>query len=164
MFNFSWIERVRQHHAIEHATIHILSQRYPTIRLVGRSDLAGFYIYGSVSTEAVRDAAQEALRRLQAGENELAVHPNCGTNLVTAGVLSGIATWVATSGRKRSFWEQLPSALSAALVATLLARPLGYFAQERITTQASVDNVRLRNVTTRGAWRLRVHRVIFDHS
>ena len=29
----------------------------------------------------VRAATHEALQRLQAGEAELAIHPNCGTNL-----------------------------------------------------------------------------------
>ncbi|MBE9507029.1 MAG: hypothetical protein IMY86_03185, partial [Chloroflexi bacterium] len=45
------VSRVRRNHALEHATMHVLSERYRNLRLVGRSSLWGFYIYGNVPTE-----------------------------------------------------------------------------------------------------------------
>ena len=59
--------------------------------MAGHSTAAGFRLMGEIPTEAVQSAVEEALRRLQAGESKLAVHPNCGTNFVTAGTLSGLA-------------------------------------------------------------------------
>src|SRR5512143_1398941 len=85
------VDRTRRNHGLEHATITVLSQRIRGISLVGRSTPNGFHLYGEVSTEQVRDAVEEALRRMKAGEVGLAVHPNCGTNFVTAGIAAGLA-------------------------------------------------------------------------
>lgn len=155
----SLMERMRQNHAVEHATMHLLSRRFPSVRLVGRATANGFLIYGQVATEAVAETVQEALERLRRGESELAVHPNCGTNVVIGGVLAGLAAWLATSGRRRSFWEQLPSALLAATIALLFAQPLGMLMQERFTTSPAVGDLRLREVLS-GRWGTTVvHRV-----
>ena len=80
------IDRTRRNHGLEHATITLLSQRQRGLSMVGRSTPNGFYLYGDVSTEALAEAAAAALARMRAGEHHLAVHPNCGTNFVTAGL------------------------------------------------------------------------------
>ncbi|MBK9096141.1 MAG: hypothetical protein IPM84_25965 [Anaerolineae bacterium] len=84
-------------------------------------------------------AAKEALRRLQAGDAHMAVHPNCGTNFVTSGMLAGLAAWAVTvlstqGERKRSAWEALPTAFTAATLALFVAQPLGHTLQEFVTT------------------------------
>ncbi|MCB0139493.1 MAG: hypothetical protein KDE50_06240, partial [Caldilineaceae bacterium] len=81
------VRRTRQHHAIEHATIHLLNERYPSRRISGLSDVVGFTIMGNVHPEEVRQAVGNALLRLQAGDTHLAIHPNCGTNLAASGIL-----------------------------------------------------------------------------
>jgi hypothetical protein len=154
--------RTRQHHAIEHATIHLLSQRNPQLRLVGRSDGGGFYLYGDLDTEQLYRAVESALSRLQQGESELAIHPHCGTNLVAAGTLTGLAAFVATLGAKRPVWDRIPAAMLATTVALLAAQPLGYVLQERITTSPDVLKVRLRKISRQHMGRLTVHRVEFD--
>ena len=73
--------RIRQNHALEHATITILSGMVPDLRVSARSSSNGFIVFGDVDLGMLRRALDEALRRLQAGEAELAIHPNCGTNL-----------------------------------------------------------------------------------
>jgi len=100
-----FILRVRQSHALEHATIHILTQRHVGLKLMGRSTAAGFYLYGQVDTDRVGAAVTEAIARLQAGEAELAVHPRCGTNLAVGALLSGLATMGVVGFRRRSRWE-----------------------------------------------------------
>lgn len=72
--------RIRQNHALEHATITILSGMVADLRVGARSSSNGFIIFGDVDLGLLRRALDEALRRLQAGEAELAIHPNCGTN------------------------------------------------------------------------------------
>jgi len=158
-FLHSLMERLRQNHAVEHATIHLLSRRFPSLRLVGHTTASGFLLYGRVSTEAVVETVLEALDRLRRGESDLAIHPNCGTNVVVGGVLAGLAAWLATSGRRRSFWEQVPSALLASTAALMIAQPLGMLLQERITTSPTVGDLRLREVVS-GHWgRTMAHRV-----
>ena len=57
------IARIRRHHALEHATIHILTRN--NWRLMGRTTTRGFYLFGEVETEEVVAAVSEALARLQ---------------------------------------------------------------------------------------------------
>ena len=62
--------RIRQNHALEHATITILSGLVPDLRVSARSNSSGFIIFGDVDLGKLRLALDEALRRLQAGEAE----------------------------------------------------------------------------------------------
>lgn len=158
----SVVTNLRQHHAIEHATVTLLSQRLPGLQLVARSDLQGFSVFGPVATADLRAAAEEALRRLQAGESNLAVHPNCGTNLVTAGVLSGVAAMIASSGRQRSFCDRLPGAVLAATVALIAAIPLGRWVQTNLTTSPQVNDLRIAAVERLGDGPVKAHRVLIE--
>ncbi len=160
------ISRVRRNHALEHATMTVLSERRRGLRLVGRSSLWGFYIYGDVPTEGVIGAAQEGLRRLKAGQRHLAIHPNCGTNLAVAGILAGMGAFLALGGlfrnRPKSLWERLtylPMACTAAMMGIVLARPLGVALQAHVTTQADVGALALVSVTRETKAGILVHHV-----
>src|SRR2546430_13967119 len=59
--------RIRQNHALEHATITILSGMIPDLRVSARSSSNGFIIFGDVDLGLLRRAVDEALRRVQAG-------------------------------------------------------------------------------------------------
>jgi hypothetical protein len=157
------LNHVRQNHALEHATIHILSRRYPYTRFVGRSSPVGFYIYGLVGTAEVANAAAEALARLQQGEAHLAVHPRCGTNLAVTSVLAGTAAFGATTvGRSRSRLERFPLALMAALLGAVVAQPLAQRIQEQVTTSPDVDGVLISKVTRREQGKMVIHKVLIS--
>ncbi len=157
--NVPIVSIVRRNHGIEHATVSLLTARRADRRIVARSDTRGFIIFGDIETDELELAVEEALRRLQAGDAHLAVHPNCGTNFVTSGLLAGLAAWAVTAlsaasdrpseDRKRSAWEALPSAFTAATLALFAAQPLGRTLQEFVTTSAQVQGVRLGRVTRR---------------
>jgi hypothetical protein len=156
------VVRLRRHHAIEHATIHILSQRHHNLRVVGRSTLNGFVLYGNLPTEAVLSAAQEALRRLQAGQRDLAVHPSCGTNFVTAGVLAGVGVFAILTPKRRSWSEwfnRLPTAILVATLSFILGQRLGLVAQTYVTTDADVSDARIGDVVREGNGSVVVHKV-----
>jgi len=142
--------RIRRNHALEHATIHILGALPARAVLVGRSDARGFFLLGNVATEAVEAAVLQAQARLQAGEDRLAIHPNCGTNLITGAALAGSASFlVAAMGRRRRWtdWlDQWPLALLAASLGLILAQPLGTVLQRRITTEARLGSLRVTSV------------------
>ncbi len=154
-----FIAAIRQNHALEHATIHVLTQRNPYLRLVGRTTPRGFLIYGEVDTELVTEAAAEALTRLQSGERGLAVHPRCGTNLATAGVLAGLSAFAVTSVRSKSRLAKLPQILLATTAAIIVAQPLGLALQEYLTTSPQVEGVRIAKITRQVMGRITVHRV-----
>lgn len=154
------VGRTRRNHGLEHATVHVLSARYPGITVIGRSTPNCFYIYGELTAEQVHSAATEALARLIAGESHLTIHPGCGTNLVASGMLAGTAAFAAMNvGRRRSRWEALPTVILAATLALLLAQPIGPLLQQRITTSADVAGAEIVSVQRVHTIGLPVHRV-----
>ena len=164
--NLPLISHVRRNHALEHATMHILSERHRNLKLVGRSSLWGFYIYGNVPTEAILSAAQEGLRRLKAGQRQMAIHPNCGSNLAVAGTLAGLGAFLALGGiftdRPRSRWDRiarLPLACAVATLGIILAPPLGRALQAHVTTQADVGDLCIVDVTQEKKAGVLVHHV-----
>ncbi len=159
MSNRSLIQRIRSNHGIEHATLTILSQKRPGTQLVARTDLQGFIVYGDVDASDLWAAAEEAVRRLAAGEANLAVHANCGTNLVAAGTLSAVAALAAAAGRKRTLWERVPSAILGATAALMVSGPAGRWLQANLTTSPNVDGASVLAVETLGATPVARHRV-----
>jgi hypothetical protein len=134
--------------------MHVLNERYRNIRMMAHSSPWGFSIIGNAPTEGVAAAAHEGLRRLQAGSRHLAIHPNCGSTLVVAGSLAGLASFLALGGlsrnRPRGWFERLSRLLfacAAATVAIVLAQPLGGIFQSHVTTQADVGDLRVTGVT-----------------
>jgi hypothetical protein len=153
-------QRLRQHHGIEHATVTLLSRRLPGTFIAARSDQQGFIVYGDVDIVNLRAAVEEALERLQQGERGLAVHPNCGTNLVVTGLLSGSAAWLLSSGRKRPWWDRLPGAILGATLALMIAPPIARWAQENITTSPEIGDLRVSDVVKLDRGPITQHRVV----
>lgn len=142
------LNRVRKHHAVEHATIAVLFQRRGrVVSVLGRSDLSGFHVYGPFAADEVESALAEALKRLRAGEHELAVSNFCGTNLATSAILAGSAALVAHGRGERRSWSR---AMSAAILATIAAAPVGRWIQRHLTTDADIGNLRLDHLRDHG--------------
>lgn len=158
------ISRIRRNHGLEHATIHILTASHPRTTLIGRSDADGFYLYGDVTTEEIRQAAETALARLRAGEHALALHPNCGTSLLTTGVLAGSASFFSLMGAGRERWrdrlDRFPLAVLATIFALIVARPLGLAAQKHFTTQGEPGGLQLLSIERVRPGRPALHRVL----
>ena len=158
------LSRVRRNHGLEHATIHLLSRRFPQRSFIGRSDPGGFYIYGEVETSILEELVFEALSRLQRGEHQLAIHPNCGTNLVTSGLLAGGASFFALMGSEKEGWRQrldrLPNAILLTMGALLIAQPLGRTAQKHITVQADPEDLEVLVVQRVGEDPRPIHRIV----
>jgi hypothetical protein len=162
ILNQPMIARTRRNHGLEHATIHVLTQHKYHKLIAGHSDANGFWILGDVPTEAVAAAVQEALRRLRAGETQLALHPNCGTNLITAGTLAGLAGAAAMLGvgkRGKDILERLPLAASLATLMLILAQPLGRRLQERVTTTAEMGSLEVVKIERTQNGQIVAHRV-----
>ncbi|MGC8838692.1 MAG: DUF6391 domain-containing protein [Anaerolineae bacterium] len=159
----SLINRIRQNHALEHATMHLLPRYRPGVQLVARSGPSGFYVYGDVDTPTLAQAASEALARLQAGEADLAVHPRCGTNLATAGLLGGLASFLVMWKRDRNPWDKLPQVLLVSVAAVVVAQPLGLALQRRVTTSAFLQGARIKGIVSRRLHGIAVHHVQVEH-
>jgi hypothetical protein len=155
----SVITMIRQNHAIEHATMHILARRHTQLHLLAHSDWAGFTIYGEVKTEAVIEAVTEGLLRLRQGESSLAIHPRCGTNLaVPIGISSGLL-FTAMSLPKEWRFTRFTLALLAG-VTVALGNPIGLAVQRHLTTSSDVHNVRVRAIQHYNQQGIEVHRIL----
>ncbi len=159
------ISRIRRNHGLEHATIHILSRAKRRRPLAGHSDAGGFWLLGEVETEELVEAVQEALHRLRSGERELAVHPNCGTNLATSGTFAGLGAFLAfagAGGRFRDKLERLPLAAFLSTLALILAQPLAFRLQREVTTSGDPENLRVVQVQRTAVRGRTAHRVLTE--
>ena len=156
------ISRLRRNHGLEHATLHLLSQRFPYRTLAGYSTPGGFFLFGDVPTEELHAAVTQALSRLKAGERSLAIHEHCGTNLVVAGVLAGLLAWQGMAGAKgrRSQLQRLPLVISLAALGIVASQPLGPLLQARVTTSGEPDGLAVVDVVPLRVGRLALHRVV----
>ena len=131
------ISRIRRNHGLEHATLHILARRFPNLPMAGHSTASGFRLLGDLPSDAIQEAVDEALRRMSAGEHNLAIHPNCGTNFATSGILAGLAAgsvMLGSNARRRDQLERLPMAAACATLALMVSLPLGLRVQKYVTT------------------------------
>jgi len=138
----------RRNHAVEHATLKILARKYDDKTLAGHSNPTGFFLFGDMTTDDVRDAIGEAMNRLRAGEKELAIHPGCGTNMAASMILPmTLASVPFQSGRStRGRFLLLPVSMMFALFGYLLSKPLGPWLQRNITTEANLGDLQVKEI------------------
>ena len=156
------ISHIRRNHGLEHATLHMLALKLPHAMLVGHSDIDGFWIIGDVPSEILHAAVQEAIARLRSGERQLAVHPNCGTNYVTAGAMAGLAGAAAMLGTGKRWQDKLsrlPFAATLATIALIISQPLGLLLQARMTTSGDPGTLEVISITHRSQGRMTIHRI-----
>jgi hypothetical protein len=147
------LSRTRRNHALEHATIHMLSEQHKNFSAQGNSNHRGFYlnIYGDIGEEQVRAAVDEAHQRMKGGQHHLAVHPNCGTVLLTTAAMGALASQTAFGLEQRRqqrqkmdmnvFVNGLPGAILAGVLSLILSRPVGMALQEKLTTEGDLGNL-----------------------
>jgi len=157
---------IRQVHALEHATVWVLSESKNAYLATGESANVqgdnellgglsteqGFYLYGEVNISDLRRAIALARHRLTSGEWDLAIHPRCGTNLSVAMLLTaGLAVGVYLLLPFRPI-EQLIGLGLAATTAAELSPDLGSMAQRYLTT-AIPFNLTIENIIfTHDVW------------
>lgn len=147
ILSFHPIDRIRRNHGLEHATIHVLSARKRK-SLAGYSDINGFWLLGDLETADVEAGVTDALNRMKNGEPELAVHPGCGTNYVTAGAFGALAAFVAFLGARtgRDKLARLPMAMALITGALIFAQPIGMRLQAEVTTDGQVRDLAVASV------------------
>lgn len=152
------ISRIRRNHGLEHATIHVLSEKHRNFSAQGNSDHGGFNlnIYGDITEDEVFDAVKEAYQRMKAGEHQLAVHPNCGTVLLTTATmatLTAIGTFSLEQLRQKEsklnfsvLVNALPTTILAVVMALIVSRPVGVQLQARYTVEGDLQNMQIANI------------------
>jgi len=156
------LSRIRRNHGLEHATISLLTQRFPYRRMAGYSYPGGFFLLGDVPTDQVREVVAQALSRMNNGERYLAVHPNCGTNYAVSGLVAGLLAWLGMAGAKskRDQLRRLPLVISLATLGIILSVPLGPKVQEHITTSGDPQSLSIVDIFPIRFGQFSMHRVI----
>lgn len=145
------IRFTRRNHALEHATMKVLAEKYKGVKMMGHSNPTGFLLLADLPTELVTEAVLEARKRLQAGEADLAIHPGCGTNYAASSILAGSASFavlMALSGGKTPKWWHILLSTLVAVPVYILSKPIGPRLQKAITTDADVEGLEVKLVTS----------------
>ncbi len=151
---------IRQIHALEHATVWMLSNSTSLSRtklttsylsadnetIGGLSTEKGFYLYGEINPLKLQQAVKAGLTRLQKGEWNLALHPRCGTNSSVAMLLTAGMTMTAHFTLPREPIHQLMGMGLATLAANYLAPDIGIYVQKYLTTSIPF-NLKLHKIT-----------------
>lgn len=147
-----WLaKRLRQNHALEHATIAILQQHDPRVRIIARSTSRGFRLYGTARMEEVKLAVDEALRRLHGGESQLAIADRCGTTIAVGVLVGTLGLWL--NEFMRSPRQKITLGIITSLAIAISSQPVGLFAQRHITTESKLDGIQVRDVRSRALGR-----------
>lgn len=144
------IVTLRQVHALEHATVWVLSEMMArshaphrsqarsappdNAQLSGLSTHEGFYVYGQVATPMLCRAVRQALQRVVQGEPQLAIHPRCGTNVAVGLTLTLGLTWGAHVLLPKHLIVQAMGIGTALAFANQLTPEVGAWAQQHLTT------------------------------
>lgn len=154
--------RIRQNHSLEHATVTLLSRAVPRLAVSARSNTRGFTIFADLDVPLVERCCHEALKRLLSGETELAIHPNCGTNLAVGTSLAMLGSLFGlTAVRPRT---RVVSAVASLVTGIAAARPLGQVLQRHVTTLADLSDMRIVSVRRKRLFGRRVVEVLTESS
>ena len=164
ILNQQQILSIRRNHAVEHATINILSKQFPARSISGYSNAGGFWLMGRLPAESIRQAVDEAVARLKAGEPQLAFHPNCGTNYAVMGSAAGLAAWLGMLGAGKKWndkLDRLPGVMMLATLALIFSQPFAYTIQAKVTTSPLIGGeyaaLRIEDVSRGEIQAYRVH-------
>jgi hypothetical protein len=154
---------VRVVHGLEHATLKILEGQGACV-VGGQTWENSFDIYLEgdaemrVEENTIHAAFEEAVRRLRAGERELAFDPRCGTSVMAAALIMALLAVVAGAigiTTHLSGVAVLGSIFSFALVLAVAPRRLGLWAQRVFTVSTRFTRAKLVRVVLRPRrWRL----------
>jgi hypothetical protein len=163
LLTYEPVLHLRCNHALEHATLQILSLSHPTLRLAGYSDIWGFWVVGKVSSDALAAAVEEGQLRLRSGEAGLAIHAYCGTNFLASGILAGSAAWLGMLGVGRGIskkLDRLPLVIMLVTLALILGRNIGPTLQARVTTSSQVEKLEVVRLVKSMRKGMPVHRIV----
>lgn len=158
----SFISRTRRNHGLEHATLNLLARSHPGQAFAGHSDGSGFWILGEITSEELTQAIGDALARLQAGQSNLAIHKNCGTNLLVSGFaagLAGAAGLIGVGTKPRDKFERIPLITLFSVAALLISRPLGPLLQREVTVSADPGDLQVQSISRHTLNGMPAHRI-----
>ena len=138
---------VRRNHAIEHATVSILTEQKIKSAVIGFAIPSGFIIYSKSNKDEILSAANHGLKLMKSGISEISISQFCGTNLVVAALLTGVSTLLLGKilGKKS---KNILNITNGFLLSALLSKPIGRIVQKYVTTDSNVKNIQIKNIVS----------------
>lgn len=136
--------KLRKNHALEHATISVLEEKYGRKNIFsGYARENGFYIFGSVDPDLLLASAIEGKERLLSGEKDLAIHERCGTSIAVAGFLTFILfIFLLIITHSINFFLLI----FAFIIGQIVGPIFGKFIQKYFTVDTNVEDVKILDV------------------
>ncbi|MDI3540605.1 MAG: hypothetical protein PWP66_143 [Thermosediminibacterales bacterium] len=141
IFNIAVNKKLRQNHALEHATINVIQEYYgKELLLSGFAKENGFYIRGPIRPELLEEAAKVGLARLNAGDTYLAIHEKCGTSIAMSNFVASVVFLLFLF--KLGYFN-LFNILVAMVLANMFGPLLGKMTQQFLTTTHDVSDIEI---------------------
>jgi len=158
----SLLSQIQRNHGLEHATLNLLTRSHPGQPFAGHSDGGGFWILGEVPTQELTETVLTALAKLSSGQEDLAIHKNCGTNLLVSGFaagLAGAAGLLGVGSRLRDKIERIPVITALGVLALAFSKPLGPLLQKKLTTSGKPGSLQIAAVSKHVLNGITAHRI-----
>ncbi len=143
LIKIAFNKELRGNHALEHATINVLEEKYGYRGLAGMANENGFIIQGNVNPLHLETAAIAGLRRLQQREESLVIHDRCGTSILAANFVTSVI-FLLLLLQTGAF--NVINVLFAILLAQIIGPVAGKIVQRYLTTSARVDDFQIVGV------------------
>lgn len=143
-FKIATNRTIRRNHALEHATVNVIEERYGLTHLAGYATEEGFVIRGIADPEMIYNASKIGLSRMQNGEKNLAIHQRCGTSLAASNFLASLLFVILLfSTKQANIW----SMFLALILGSFTGSFVGPLTQKYITTATDLDKVEIMGYT-----------------
>lgn len=150
LFKLMFNRKVRQNHALEHGTIHLIEEQFGSANIEGMAFENGFTLKVGLDPQIVLDAARKALARMKKGEKQLAVHPRCGTTIVVVNVLASLIFLILLFA---SGHLGLINVLLALMAANFIGPFTSRIVQAGVTTLSDVSDLEITGIEVRNGTR-----------
>ena len=141
-------KRVRQNHALEHATVNVIEESFGPQKISGLAAKNGFTLMGDLPpSDIILNAAYIALERLKRGEKNLAIHPRCGTSIAAANFIFSVSFIVLLL---YTGYLSIFSVILAFIISHIFGKPFGKILQKYFTTSADVKDVEITGIGYKG--------------
>lgn len=133
---------LKRNHALEHATINLLEERYGIRNLSGLAVEDGFYISWPYDPMYVLDAVREGQYLLSKGHRELAIHKRCGTMVLGTNIVAVISFVIFLI-----IWGfNLFTLILPMFIGIFIGNPMGIFLQRYLTTDTNVKDAEILGI------------------
>ena len=142
------ILETRRNHAVEHATLHILADKYKNQNMAGHSNPGGVFPLRKLRQTGYSICRNRSDESSPCGRKRAGCPPGLRDKPGDHRVSAGAVCLAPFRGVRSTPWRivLIPLALSFAVLGFFLSRPVGTWLQAHVTTEADLGNMRVVDI------------------